>query len=70
MGLEWADVEVVASTAEWWKRETDEKGEALDGFKDAATGRDRRGRWLYLAGKKVWYRDEVRWYVITIHEAR
>lgn len=68
LGLEWADVVEVARTSDSWKRATDEKGQALDGFKDAVTGRDRRGRPLYLAGKQVYLEGEVRWHVITFHE--
>ncbi|MBI4872954.1 MAG: hypothetical protein HY814_15480 [Candidatus Riflebacteria bacterium] len=69
LGLYWSDVVQVARTATTWKRERDEKGEAVDGFKDSVQGRDCHGRRLLLAGKKVYFERELRWYIITFHEA-
>ncbi|MBI4870829.1 MAG: hypothetical protein HY814_04600 [Candidatus Riflebacteria bacterium] len=67
--LDSADVVAAARAAVEWKREADELGEAVDGWKDSIVGRDTSGRRLYLTGKTVYYRGEKRWYVITIHEA-
>lgn len=64
-----ADVIAVARTAEAWKRTRDPQGEAVDGFVDAVTGRDRRGRRMYLAGKRIRYDGVECWYVITFHKA-
>lgn len=68
LDLEWEDVVEVASTAEDWKREKDETGEAIDGWKDTLKGRDRSGRRMYLTGKLVYYRGVRSWYVIAFHE--
>ncbi len=54
LGLEWADVEAVARSSSYWKRERDEHGVALDGWKDTVRGRDRHGRSMYLTGKQVY----------------
>lgn len=58
----------VARCADWSKRERDQQGTAVDGWKDSATGRDTHGRKLYMTGKRVYYDDELCWFVITIHE--
>ena len=68
LGLGWNDVVSVAQTAATWKRETDEMGVAVDGWKDSVTGRDTYGRELYMTGKWVYFEGENCWYVITIHQ--
>ncbi|MBI4867545.1 MAG: hypothetical protein HY816_11390 [Candidatus Wallbacteria bacterium] len=57
-----------ASTAQAWKREADEHGVAIDGWKDTFTGRDTWGRMLYVTGKWVSFRGENRWYAVTIRQ--
>ncbi len=69
LGLSWDDVIEVARTAETWKREKDEEKKAIDGWKDAVTGRDTSGRNIYLAGKWMYYKGERCWYVLTIKKA-
>ncbi|MBI4870834.1 MAG: hypothetical protein HY814_04625 [Candidatus Riflebacteria bacterium] len=69
LGIDWPDVIQVARTAQTWKRTRDRQHQAIDGYVDAVEGRDRAGHLLYMAGKRVYYRGEVRWYVITIHDA-
>ncbi len=69
-GLGWDDVIAVAGSAGTWKREADELGVAIDGWKDSAVGRDTSGRELYMTGKWVYYRGEPCWYVVTIHPHR
>jgi hypothetical protein len=64
-----ADVIAVARTADTWKRTTDKRGEAIDGFVDAVTGRDLRGRRMYLSGKRIRYDGVECWYVVTFHKA-
>ena len=70
LDLSWDDVIAVARSASSWKRETDELGTAVDGWKDAVVGRDTSGRELYMCGKWVYLRGEHRWYVVTIHQSR
>ncbi len=70
LGLEWDDVIAIAMSSFDWKREEDEEKRACDGYKDSCKGRDTHGRLMYLAGKKVYFNYEVRWHVITIHEAK
>ncbi|MBI4871883.1 MAG: hypothetical protein HY814_09995 [Candidatus Riflebacteria bacterium] len=70
MDLYWEDVAHAARKATWWKREVDDKHEAIDGWKDSFEGRDCCGRKVYVAGKQVYFQGERHWYVVTIHEAR
>ena len=67
LDLAWEEVVHVASTARALKRERDP--EAVGGYKYAMTGRDTRGRVLYMAGKVVTFEQAKYWKVISIHEA-
>ncbi len=70
LGLGWGDVIAVGRSATSWKRETDDQGVALDGWKDSMVGRDTSGREIYMAGKWVYFEEEPCWYVITIRQHR
>ena len=70
LALCWEDVISVARSAETWKREVDELGKAIDGWKDTVTGKDSRGRSMYMTGKRMRDGEDRYWYVITIHESR
>lgn len=67
LDLFWEDVIQLARTAGLIKKERDPS--AVGGYKYSVTGRDTRGRPLYMAGKVVTYEQEAHWRVITLHEA-
>lgn len=69
LALAWEDVIAIARSAVSWKRETDERGKAVDGWKDSVTGKDSRGRSMYMTGKRMRDGEDLYWYVVTIHES-
>ena len=65
------DIEAcIASAQRVQKREVDERGTSLSGYKYVVVGRNRSGRPFYTAGKPIGSDEGTVYFIITAHEAK